>query len=285
MSTMSSQASVHSVDSLKDLRVALALYSEDTLGALGAVESEVRRTVRWLDEERPYYWQDQIKRRREKVSMARAEVFKKNLQKRADYTPPMSEQKENLRKAEASLQDAEKRLALTRKWQPIMKQAVLEYHASVQRLKDLAAADIPRAVLVLSRMIDALEAYLQVAVPTGSAGSLASSGAPASAGPVAASVMATAPFVSIATRVLDEDEAAAKVEGQARLDAEARARAEAGAPRDQETGACSETQALEEADPPSGAPAVETARDAAMVGGHEPPGIESGPAGSDPPPA
>jgi hypothetical protein len=62
---MSSQASVHSIDALKDLRVALALYGEDTLAALGAVEAEVRRTQRWLEEERPFYWQEQIKRRRE----------------------------------------------------------------------------------------------------------------------------------------------------------------------------------------------------------------------------
>ena len=82
--------------------------------------------------------------------MARAEVFKKNLQKRPDYNPPMSEQKENLRKAEASLQDAEKRLAAVRKWQPLFKQAVLEYHASVQRIKDLAAGDVPRAVNLLA---------------------------------------------------------------------------------------------------------------------------------------
>ena len=72
----------------------------------------------------------------------------------------MSEQKEALRKAEASLQDAEKRLALVRKWQPAFKHAVLEYHASVQRLKDLAAGDVPSAVNLLTRIIDALEAYL-----------------------------------------------------------------------------------------------------------------------------
>ena len=45
----------------------MALYGEDTLGALGAVEAEVRRTLRWVQEERPYYWQEQIKRRREQV--------------------------------------------------------------------------------------------------------------------------------------------------------------------------------------------------------------------------
>src|SRR4051812_20992137 len=107
---MSSQATVHSVEALKDFRAALALYGDDTLGALGAIEAEVRRTVRWLQQDRPYYWQEQIKRRREQVSLARAEVFRRQLQKRPDYTPAMSEQKENLRRAEASLQEAEKRL-------------------------------------------------------------------------------------------------------------------------------------------------------------------------------
>jgi hypothetical protein len=199
---MSSQASVHSIDALKDLRVSLALYGEDTLGALGAVEAEVRRTLRWLQDERPFYWQEQIKRRREQVSQARAEVFKKNLQKRPDYAPPMSEQKENLRKAEASLQEAEKRLAAVRKWQPLYKQAILEYHASVQRLKDLAAGDIPRAVVVLTRLIDALESYLRVAPPSG-----ASLDTGAATG--ASVTMASTEIVALATKALDEAEAAA----------------------------------------------------------------------------
>jgi hypothetical protein len=208
---MSSQASVRSINSLKELRVALALYGEDTLGALGAVEAEVRRTVRWLQEERPVYWQEQIKRRREKVSMASAEVFKKNLQKRPDYTPPMSEQKENLRKAEASLQDAEKRYTAVKKWQPLFKQAVLEYHASVQRLKDLAAGDVPRAVNLLSRMIDSLEAYLRVTPPSGLE-TLASTGA----GAATSMAIPTAEVDSVAVQALDEADAGAALEAKAR---------------------------------------------------------------------
>jgi hypothetical protein len=193
---MSSQATVHSIDALKELRTALALYGDDTLGALGAVEAEVRRTLRWLHEERPYYWQEQIKRRREQVSLAKADLFRRQLQKRPDYTPPMSEQKENLRKAEASLQDAEKRLAMVRKWQPLFKQAVLEYHASIQRLKDLSAGDVPRAVNLLTRLVDALEAYVRVAPPSGLGlePGQSSGGAPES-------------FVSIATEILDADAA------------------------------------------------------------------------------
>jgi hypothetical protein len=208
---MSSQASVRSIDALKELRVAMALYGEDTLGAIGAVEAEVRRTVRWLMEERPVYWQEQIKRRREQVSTARAEVFKKNLQKRPDYSPPMSEQKENLRKAEASLQDAEKRYAAVKKWQPLFKHAVLEYHASVQRIKDLTAGDMPRAVNLLSRMIDSLEAYLRVTAPSGLE-TLSSSGA----GAGTSMAIPTTQVDTVAVQALDEAEAAAALEAQAK---------------------------------------------------------------------
>jgi hypothetical protein len=218
---MSSQAAVHSIDELKNFRVALALYGEDTLGTLGAVEAEVRRTLRWLEEERPAYWHDQIKKRREQVAQARADVFRRNLQKKPDYNPAMSEQKDALRKAEASLQDAEKRLVMVRKWQPTLRHAVLEYHASVQRLKDAAAGDVPSGVNLLTRIIDALEAYLQVAPPSGLGlgGESPSRGAPA-----------PAQLVSIATTVFDETAASFDAEAAARLEAEATARTVADAP-------------------------------------------------------
>ena len=62
------------------------------------------------------------------MASAKAEVFRRRLQKTPDYSPSLSEPMEILRRAEASLQDAEKRLLLVRKWQPLFHQAVLEYH-------------------------------------------------------------------------------------------------------------------------------------------------------------
>jgi hypothetical protein len=193
---MSSQADVRSIEALKDFRTVLALYSEDTLAALGAVDAEVRRTARWLVEDRPHYWQDQIKRRRELVASARSEVFRRKLQKKPDYTPSMSEPMELLRKAEASLADAERRLTLVRKWQSTFNQAVLEFHGTTQRIKDLAATDVPRAVQSLIRIIDALEAYIQLAAPSGAVSLVAAD---------SRTERTASDFESIAARVLDED--------------------------------------------------------------------------------
>jgi hypothetical protein len=44
---------------------------------------------------------------------------------------------------------------------------VLEYHASIQRIKDLCATDVPNAALLLGRIVDSIEAYLRVQPPSG----------------------------------------------------------------------------------------------------------------------
>lgn len=199
---MSSQAEVHSVEALRDFRAALALYGEDVLAALGAADAEIRRTVQWLQQDRPFYWQEQIKRRRDRVAAARADLFRLKLQKTPEHHPSLAEPKERLRQAEAALQDAEKRLLAVRKWQPALQQAALEYHASVQRLKDLAAADVPRAMGLLARIVEALEAYLLVQPPEG-----APSTTTATAG---SGVARLAPaFQAVAREILEKGEPAA----------------------------------------------------------------------------
>ena len=208
---MSSQAEVHSIDALKDFRAVLALYSEDTLAALGAVEAEVRRTGQWLQQERPYYWQEQIKRRREQVASAKSEVFRRQLQKTPDYSPSLSEPMEILRRAEASLQDAEKRLLLVRKWQPLFHQAVLEYHGSIQRIKDLAASDVPRA---LNRADPNHRRTGGVSAGSTAAGTGTGDWQTSPAQPQPQTMATPAEFETIAIKVID-DEPAVAAEGQA----------------------------------------------------------------------
>jgi hypothetical protein len=182
---MSTQASVHSVHALKDLRAHFALFAEDVQAALGSVDMEARRTVQWLQHDRRSYWQEQVKRRREAVSEAQADLFRRKLSQSDESAKVYTEQKENLRRAEAALRDAEQRLALIKKWEPKLQQAILEYRASSRRIADFARGDVPRALALLGRMIDALEAYLRVAPPSG-------------AGPVA-------PLDAIADAALAED--------------------------------------------------------------------------------
>jgi hypothetical protein len=164
---LSSQADVRSIDALKEFRAILALYAEEAQGALGAVKMEAKRTLRWVQQDRKSYWSEQIKRRREQVTSARAEVARRKLAKTPEHTPAFSEQKELLRRAEAGLREAEMKVALIKKWEPALQQAVLELYAGIRRIGDLAATDVPRASMLLGRLVDALEAYTRVVAPSG----------------------------------------------------------------------------------------------------------------------
>jgi hypothetical protein len=167
---MSDRAAVNSIDALKDFRAALAIFAEDALAALGGVDMEVKRTVHWVQYDRKMYWTEQVKRRRDLVAQARAEVFRRQLAKSDDNNPAMSEQKEALRKAEASLRDAEQRVGLVKKWETALQQAALEYRASKSRISNLAGGDVPRAMALLEKIVESLEAYLRETAPAGGGG-------------------------------------------------------------------------------------------------------------------
>src|SRR5262249_41689688 len=121
----------------------------------------------WLQYDRPTYWQGQVKRRREEVAAAQAEVFRRKLAKTADYTPAYSEQKELLRRAEAHLHDAETRVALVKKWGPALQRAALKSHAGTRRTPARASGAVPRPRAALGRMVAALESSPREAPPSG----------------------------------------------------------------------------------------------------------------------
>ena len=204
---MSSQVAANSIDALKDLRVAMVLYGEDTLGALGSIGAEIRRTVRWLHQEQPAYWQEQIKRRRDTLAMAKAELFRRKLAS-ASGTLSTTQQEENVRRAEADVHEAERRLQMTRKWQTQINAAVLEYLGSTRRIKTLASGEVQRGADLLSRLIDSLEAYLQVSPPSGSGSTPASVPSTAAPTPAPKPTPAPAEFEAIATKMIDEEPAA-----------------------------------------------------------------------------
>ncbi len=163
---MGEQATVHSIEALKDFRAALATFADEASAALGAVDMEVRRTIQWVQYDRRTYWQEQIKRRREQVAMAQAEVFRRKLAKTPDNNPAMSEQKELLRKAEASLREAEQSRRAREEVgarAPAGGPRVSRQHAADRRRRQRR----PRAIFVLGRMVDALDAYVREAPPSG----------------------------------------------------------------------------------------------------------------------
>ena len=70
-----------------------------------------------------------------------------------------------------------------KKWIPALQQAVLEYHSTSRRLEGLVSGELPEAMAQIERVLDALEAYLNVAPPSGAQAAAPGAGAGRSARP------------------------------------------------------------------------------------------------------
>src|SRR5438270_8112 len=117
---MSQSANVRSVDAIRDFRVALTNFAEEARTALSSAEMEVRRTQDWLTRDQLTHWQAQIKRRNELLSMARTELHRRRLSQQGSDAISDTEQKEAVRIAQRRLEEAEQRVALIKRWVPVL---------------------------------------------------------------------------------------------------------------------------------------------------------------------
>jgi len=161
-----SQANVRSVEALKDFKNALIAYAEEARNALNGVDMDVRRTRDWLERDQLSYWQNQVKKRNEQVSQARADLFRRQISQSGSGSVSDTDQKEALRLAITRLRQAEEKVEKVRRWQPILQHAISEYNSAARPLGDRIAGDLVASLALLDRMVASLDAYMAIKAPT-----------------------------------------------------------------------------------------------------------------------
>ena len=162
---MSGAANVTSVDALKDFREGLASFVDEARNALVAVQMENRRALDWLQNHQRLYWNEELKRRRERHSMAMTELHRKKLQAHQGSTVHDTDQKEAVRVALAKLREAEAKVEIVKRWGPPLNHAIDEYLGLARPLDDMLNGDVLHAIGLLERMIASLEDYLRLTAP------------------------------------------------------------------------------------------------------------------------
>ena len=77
---MSDQASVLSIDALKDFRAALIEFGEEAKLSLGEAQSDVQRTIWWIQHDQPANWQRELKKRSNKLNELKTDLSRAQLQ-------------------------------------------------------------------------------------------------------------------------------------------------------------------------------------------------------------
>ncbi|MCA9291346.1 MAG: hypothetical protein KDA25_09460 [Phycisphaerales bacterium] len=150
---------------MADFKVRLIEFAELGRSAISEADSEVLRVQNWLQHEQRLYWERAIRKRKEKVASAQADLFRAQLAA-TDERPDCTDEKRALRKAQERLDEAEGKLRSVKKWTALLDREGMLYKAQVQSLSTFLDGDIPRAAVRLERMIETLEEYVAMAPPT-----------------------------------------------------------------------------------------------------------------------
>jgi hypothetical protein len=157
---MSTSANVHNIDLLKRLQAALARFGVDAQAALGLGDSEIRR-VRAALEERGKFWQQQVHRRQEEVTQARAALSHARALHEGKKVGCI-EQELALRKAQERLREAEDKVVTVRRWKRDLPEALKDYEAAARGLSGYLETDLRQAVALLEGKVASLEAYMDL---------------------------------------------------------------------------------------------------------------------------
>ena len=87
---MAQSAKVLSVQALKDFRLSMINFVEESRNALSGVDMELKRMRDWLERDQLGYWQMQVKRRHEAMMMARTELHRPGAARACTITGPRS---------------------------------------------------------------------------------------------------------------------------------------------------------------------------------------------------
>ena len=68
---MSTSANVASIEAIRDFKGALLRFEEGAAHALSALQQEIYRALDWLENDRPAYWREQIRRGHDRVAESR----------------------------------------------------------------------------------------------------------------------------------------------------------------------------------------------------------------------
>ena len=162
--TPMSTARVDDIEVLKMFRATLFKFSEAASIALGDAESEINRTLNWLENEQLQKWTTEHRKRQNLLSQAQEKLrMKKVFSGPAGTKQSVVDEEKAVKIALAKVAEAVQKITAVKTWSRRLQKEMLMYKGQTQRFATCTTVDIPVAASVLGNMIVRLEAYASLA--------------------------------------------------------------------------------------------------------------------------
>ena len=146
------------------MSVAVQMFRAEVVTALDELEMQVRRAVEWIQHDRKQHWENEVRRGWQNVAETQVQLqHAMTAKKIAGQEPSCYDEKKAVERAKRRLDIAVKKIERVRHWARAIDQAVNEYRAMRTQLVGWIDMDVPKALAVLDRLSERLEAYVEAA--------------------------------------------------------------------------------------------------------------------------
>ena len=155
-----STARVDDIEVLKMFRATLFKFGEAAGIALGDAESEIHRTLGWLENEQRQKWENEHRKRLRILGEAREKLrMKKVFSGPAGTKQSVVDEEKAVKIATQKVVESEQKMIAVKQWSRRLQKEMLLYKGQTQRFSTVTTVDIPMAAAVLGNMVVRLEAY------------------------------------------------------------------------------------------------------------------------------
>jgi hypothetical protein len=154
-----SSAQVRSTEALIALRGGIIAFRERALAAVGSLRQETQRTVRWLEQEQPHYWQHQERIGYDRVASCRVAYDTCRMRTIAGHRSACIEEQVALRRAKTRLEYVQQQREVVRRWSAIAGDQANEFFGKMNPLERMLEHDVVQMIAAVDRMVQAIEAY------------------------------------------------------------------------------------------------------------------------------
>lgn len=162
---MADSANVHSLEQLQEYLEKSKHFRTQLLRLVEDLRLEVRRLTDWIEGDATRYWEMELQQNRRKLSEAQDALTRCMSYVREDERQPCTEQKKHVYLAQNRRAVCEEKLRLARAASKAWSREVVKNSAKIQRIHEMADADLTVMIHHLQDQVEKLAEYVSVMSP------------------------------------------------------------------------------------------------------------------------
>lgn len=163
---MTGSANVKSIDAVRLFASAVIQFREEAKLCVTQLEMETRKVISWLERDRPGFWRRETENWDRRLAEARVMLHQCRMRRVGDFRPTCFEEQKRVQHCRQQLEYSRQQLNVVKHWTIAAHQEADEYYGRAVQLIQTLERDIPRLIALLNRVIENLDSYGNVQLPS-----------------------------------------------------------------------------------------------------------------------